>query len=114
MTRRTPAAQIGAQRPSASDLAPRQTERQWQTTVVAYAALRGFRAYHTHLSIRSQPGWPDLVLIKRPRVLFVELKSDTGRVTAEQQWWLDELLGCGQEVHVWRPSMWDEVVEVLA
>ena len=36
-------------------------------------------------------------------VLFVELKTDTGRLSHDQQHWLDELHDGGSECHVWRP-----------
>jgi hypothetical protein len=39
-------------------------------------------------------GLPDLVLVKPPRVVFLELKSDKGRVRPEQQIWLDALEQC--------------------
>ena len=50
-------------------------------------------------------GFPDLVLV-RDRVLFVELKSDTGRVSTAQQDWMFALSHAGAEVHLWYPSQW--------
>lgn len=107
---------------------PKLSERDWQATVLQYAALRGWRAFHDnatnaprrcsgcgairHLP-RNAPGWPDLVLVRRPDVLFVELKSDAGKVDDDQRSWLDDLLACGQRVYVWRPSDWTEVERVL-
>lgn len=107
---------------------PKQSERDWQTTVLQYAALRGWKHYHDqatnaprrctgcgairHLP-RNAPGWPDLVLVRRPDVLFVELKSDSGKVDDDQQAWIDELRACGQRVYVWRPADWPEVERVL-
>lgn len=82
------------------------TERAFQAQVIQYARVFGWAVYHTHDSRRSQPGFPDLVLVRRPRIVWVELKSQRGKVTPEQQAWLDELRACDQEVHVWRPSDW--------
>jgi hypothetical protein len=46
--------------------------------------------------------------------VLVELKSEKGKVTPAQQHWLDLLGACpGLEVHVWRPSDWDGVTEIL-
>lgn len=105
-----------------------QTERQWQATVLQYAALRGWKAWHDNATnaprrcagcgaVRHLPrnpaGWPDLVLVRRPDVLFVELKRDDGKLDDDQAAWLAELAACGQRVFVWRPSDWPEVEEVL-
>lgn len=57
-------------------------------------------------------GFPDLVLVRhkqneRRRLLFVELKSDHGRVSVEQRKWLDLLAGDGVEAYTWRPEDWN-------
>lgn len=114
---------------TASHSGPKQSEREWQATVLEYAALRGWHYWRDnatnaprrcsncgairHLP-RNAPGWPDLVLVRRPVVLFVELKRDSGTVDDDQAAWLDELRACGQRVYVWRPQDWDTVQEVLA
>jgi len=72
----------------------------------------GWLVYHTHDSRRSQPGFPDLVLV-RDRVLYRELKAATGRVSAEQQVWLDRLERAGADAAVWRPGDIDAVVATL-
>jgi hypothetical protein len=89
------------------------SERAFQSQVVRYARLAGWAVYHTYDSRRSQPGFPDLVLVRRPRIVWAELKSQRGKVTTEQQAWIDELRACDQEVHVWRPSDWRTVERVL-
>jgi hypothetical protein len=47
--------------------------------VMAEARRLGYLVYHTHDSRRSAPGFPDLVLCNGQRLLFVELKSRTGK-----------------------------------
>lgn len=89
-----------------------QTEKQWQAEVVRAARLLGWTAYHTHDSRRSEPGWPDLALV-RDRLVMAELKTDTGRISPDQQRWLDLLGGAGIETYVWRPRDIDEVLAVL-
>ena len=91
---------------------PKLTEKQWQAQVVQIAQLAGWHTYHTWLSIRSQPGFPDLVLV-RERVIFAELKAEKGKLTAHQKGWLDTLTTAGAEVYVWRPSDWDNVLRTL-
>jgi hypothetical protein len=92
----------------------RQTEAQFQRQVIRYAELMGWHCYFAQRSDKSPAGWPDLILIRRPRILFCELKAERGRVTADQQLCLDELRACGMAAHVWRPSDWKLVERTLA
>ena len=99
------------------------TERQWQRQVLDAARYCGwlrahFRPAQTARGWRTPvegdgAGFPDLVLVRGHRLLFVELKSDRGRVSPAQQAWLDALRRASVEVHVWRPSDWARVEEVL-
>ena len=95
------------------DTPPRQTEKQFMAQVIELAKLRGWAHYHTHDSRRSEEGFPDLVLTRRPRVIFAELKSDRGKLTPAQRAWLDELRACGQEAYVFRPRDWKTIERVL-
>lgn len=84
--------------------------------VMALAHNRGWLMYHTHDSRRSQPGFPDLVLA-RPRqpLLLVELKTDQGKLTHDQEVWQSVTQRVtGVQAHVWRPRDWDLVVAMLA
>jgi hypothetical protein len=78
------------------------------------------RAYHTHDSRRSQAGFPDLVLVRPPRLIFAELKTAKGRVSPAQGEWLEDLghvaskVGPRIEVAVWRPDDLQRIAEVLA
>ena len=91
------------------------SERDFQRQVVELAELQGWRVYHTYDSRRSNPGFPDLALVRPPRVIFAELKRERGRVTAAQREWAQALRAClGVEYYLWRPSDWDEIVEVIA
>ena len=87
-------------------------EREWQAQVVGWAKTLGWRVYHTHNSRRSEPGWPDLALV-RDRLVMAELKTDTGRVSREQQEWLALLAAAGVETYLWRPSDQKQVLSVL-
>jgi hypothetical protein len=66
-------------------------EAAFQRQVEQLAAFYGWRTYHTHDSRRSAAGFPDLVLIRGPELLFVELKTDRGRLSAAQAAWLEAL-----------------------
>lgn len=88
------------------------TEQQWQRTVMEAAAALGWLCHHTYDSRRSEPGLPDLFLV-RERVIWAELKTQRGRLSREQADWIAALRAAGQEVYVWRPSDWGEVEAVL-
>lgn len=107
------------------------TERAWQGQVLGLAAFYGWRAYHTHDSRRSQRGFPDLVLLRPPEIIFAELKTRTGKASTEQAEWLDGLalvaaslrahlpegLGADEprfDVYLWRPADFDTVHRRLA
>jgi len=66
----------------------------------------GLRPYHTHDSRRSEPGFPDLVIVGPGGVLFREVKTARGRVTPDQRRWLDALSAAGADAGVWRPGDW--------
>lgn len=95
-------------------------EAEFQAAVIQAARFLGWLVYHTHDSRRSEPGFPDLVLVRRAdaRVVFAELKTTSG-VSSEQRKWLDALgaaahHGEGIEVYVWRPDDWPKIEKVLA
>jgi hypothetical protein len=89
-------------------------ETEWQRTVTEYATLRGWLWYHTHDSRRSAAGFPDLVMVRRGRLIFAELKSERGLLRGAQQTWLEALRDCCEgEAYVWRPSDWPRVERIL-
>ena len=94
---------------------PRWSESQFQAAVVAMAKRQGWLCFHAHDSRRSEPGFPDLVLVRRSRLIFAELKSGSGRLTVEQAEWKQALERAGEVVYVWRPDDWrfGAVQEVL-
>ena len=90
------------------------TEKEHMAQVKAAAENFGWRIYHTFDSQRSASGFPDLALVRPPRVIFAELKRQNGRLTLTQEWWRELLEACpGVQYHLWRPSDWEEIVEVL-
>lgn len=97
-----------ASKPIAHDV----SEKDFQRAVIALAKRNGWLAYHTADSRKSAAGFPDLVLV-RERVVWMELKSANGIVSAAQQTWIDCLRATGAEVYVFRPIDWADVERVL-
>jgi hypothetical protein len=73
----------------------------------------GWACYHTLRSKGSEPGFPDWTLA-RDRVLFIELKTEQGKVSDAQHFWLGKLHGAGGEVYVVRPQHLDAIAWTLA
>jgi hypothetical protein len=118
------------------DLTP--TERQFQAQVLRYAALRGWHVWRDRATnqrttcagcraplrcaacgerprpVRNDAGHPDLILVRRPRWIWVELKGPRTPTTPEQKAWLAELRACGQEAYLWRPDDWPTIEKVLS
>jgi hypothetical protein len=84
------------------------TEADLLRDVRELARWRGWYGYHTYRSTRSDPGFPDLVLVRPPRLIFAELKTAKGQMSGPQKVWREELeqLGAPVEYHVWRPADW--------
>lgn len=81
-------------------------EAQLLANVRRVAKLLGWRCYHTWNSQNSEAGFPDVVLLRPPRLIFAELKRQSGVVSPEQQAWLQGLAEAGYECYLWRPDAW--------
>ncbi|MGP5219417.1 VRR-NUC domain-containing protein [Arthrobacter rhombi] len=94
------------------------SEKEFQQQVVDAAKRLGWLAYHTHDSRRSEPGFPDLVLVHPVKglVMFRELKTQKGRTSTAQDTWIKALRAAGQNVSIWRPADYvsREIHRVLA
>ena len=128
-------------------------EAGWQYTVLGLARLYGWRTYHAPdnrpsgrtgrpqtLAAPEGRGFPDLVLLRGPRLVVAELKAARGRLGPGQADWLaafrevgegigellrevpvkrlEELLGGlgglpTVEAYLWRPGDWEDVQRVL-
>ena len=98
------------------------SERAFQRTVTDFATLTGwlwthFRPARTSKGWRTPlagyPGFVDLVMVRRGRVLFAELKAEDGKPTPAQCKWLWALAEAGAEVYVFKPSNWPQIEQVL-
>jgi hypothetical protein len=84
-------------------------EKEWQDEIVELAGYYGWRVFHPYDMRRSEPGWPDLTLVRPGELVFAELKTDKGRRTPAQIEWgfllasVAEMSNGVLEYHVWRP-----------
>lgn len=89
------------------------TEKQFQAQVVKIAQLNKWLVYHTYDSRRSEPGFPDLVMVGKGAVIFAELKVGINTLTSVQIEWGDALLQAGANWFVWYPEQMQEITEIL-
>lgn len=114
-----PQAIIGPVGSQQHDSAPiEESEASLQTRMVRLAREHGWLIHHVHDSRqtdwRGDAGFPDWVLC-RESVLFIELKSRTGKPDAQQHRWLT-MLGATTslvEVYCWHPADWPLIHERL-
>ena len=88
-------------------------EKAFQRGVIDLARLLGWSVFYVRDSRGSPSGWPDLVLVKGPRLLYRELKTDTGRLSRDQLDWGRLLTAAGADYAVWRPSGWELIESTL-
>lgn len=98
-------------------------EADFQATLVGVARALGWRCVHFGVGWTSgrgwktaarydAVGWPDLIMVKN-RLIAVECKATDGRLSAEQQAWLDLLREAGIESYCWSAADWDQIHRVL-
>lgn len=114
------------------------SETDFQTRIIDRARALGWWVHHDRPArkedgswstpIQGDAGFPDLVLARKGRVIFVEVKAEKGRLTSEQREWLTELSGApweanvwdrsltlvDHEVYLWRPSDTARIEQILA
>ena len=91
------------------------SERDFQKQVVELAKTLGYKVYHPYRSDKSEPGWPDLALVKGDTLFLWELKTERGKLSPAQTEWMAAL----QEVREVRcalvkPSDWNDITRILS
>ncbi len=100
------------------------SENEFQKQVLQLAKLLGWRSAHFRPGITASgrhitavsgdgKGFPDLVLVRAKRLLFVELKTNSGEMSEDQISWMADLFLTGVEVKVWTPKMWSDIKSEL-
>ncbi|MFH2071705.1 MAG: VRR-NUC domain-containing protein [Actinomycetota bacterium] len=90
------------------------TEQELLDVVTRLAKMMGWTVYHTNRSDRSEPGYPDLTMVRPPRLVYAELKTVKGRLTEPQKRWLDLLGRTAAETYLWRPDDLDSIPQILS
>jgi hypothetical protein len=95
------------------------SEDDLQERIIEAAEANGWRVVH-HRPAKTAKGWrtavqghagfPDLVLARDGVVIVAELKSRTGRPSADQKRWLAAL---GVHARLWRPADWPAIEKEL-
>lgn len=111
-------------------------EADWTKTVIDLAQTFRWRTAHFRPGLTQSGNWrtavqgdgagfPDLVMTREGALIFAELKRETGKLADSQVEWLadlkkaqhasynDPFYGPFIRVFVWRPSDFDDVVEIL-
>ena len=73
----------------------------------------GWLYHHNYDSRRSDPGFPDTVMVRGDRIIFAELKTPKGRISDPQTTWLEALGGVDVESYIWRYEDVDRILEIL-
>ncbi len=93
-----------------------ESEAQFQAAFMRQAREWGWFCYHTYDSRRSDEGFPDVVMLRRNRMIVVEAKrSRKEKPSPAQRKWLrafQAIPGC--EVGVWSPEDWDFIIKTLS
>lgn len=89
------------------------TEKAFQAQVVQYARLHGWLVFHDFDSRRSEPGLPDLLMVRGSRLVFAELKVGKNKLSEAQEKWVAALEYVTDNVYVWRPEDWPSIELVL-
>jgi len=91
------------------------TETDLREEIRVLASLYGWTFNFTHNSKHSPAGDLDLRLVKPPRYIVAELKSEKGKMTPTQREMFALLEQCpGVEVYIWRPSQLQQIADLLA
>lgn len=85
------------------------SEAEWTTAIGDRLDYYGCIWHDTYPTRRTPGRWtpehagkgvPDLICLRPPRVLWLEIKTETGRVSPRQEAWLEGLRQSGQEAYI--------------
>ncbi len=99
------------------------TENDLLLQIIDLAHIYGWQVVHFRPALTSKgwrtpvqadgKGFPDLIMLNGKEMIVAEVKSDKGKVSLEQDTWLDAFREVGAETFVWRPKDWEAIQERL-
>jgi hypothetical protein len=89
------------------------TEKELQSAIKTAALHLGYLCYHTHYSIGSDPGFPDLHVIGHGRQFVFEFKGPRGKVSPAQERWIAAYRAVGVDARIVWPADYDAVMQEL-
>jgi len=94
-------------------MTPIQSERDFQGFVIDLAHVYHWKVAHFRPALTKRgwrtpvsadgKGFPDLCLV-RDRIIFIECKSQKGKLSLDQEFWRIGLTAAGVEYHLWTPE----------
>ena len=94
------------------------SEKAYQDQIVQLAKANNWLVYHTYDSRRSEPGFPDLIMVKGRRLIVIEVKQQDDKTPKDRMLrqldWIEALDGTTVTAFVARPSDWERVEKELA
>lgn len=98
------------------------SEEQFQNQIIELAHLFGWHVAHFRPALTKRgwrtpvsadgKGFMDLVLM-RERIIYIECKRETGKLTDEQKAWRQWTLDAGGEYYLLKPHDFDHAAAVL-
>jgi hypothetical protein len=89
------------------------TEQDLQNAVKSAAKHLGYLCYHTHYSIGSEAGFPDLHVIGHGRQFVFEFKGPKGRISPDQRRWIETYQAIGVDARFVFPGDYETVLAEL-
>ena len=89
------------------------SEEEFLQNVRQVAQAYGWDTWHVRRSKGSDPGFPDLFMLRNSQAMAWELKSMKGKVTPAQQKCLDAMRKAYIKTAVFRPSDWPTIHKLL-
>ena len=91
-----------------------QSEADYQEQIIQLAEDTGWLVWHDTDSRRNSAGLPDLLMVRGPVLLFIEVKTEKGKVSPEQEAFINRLKQVKYvDADVVRPHQWEQIAQVL-
>lgn len=90
---------------------PKIKESVIQTHIKRYLQYKGWFVFKNHQSLGSYKGVSDLTAIKNGVVLWIEVKTEKGKLSEDQNRFRDDMIHAGGNYFVARSI--DDVVDIL-